>query len=289
MRVAYFTAGTVGAGHLVRGLAIARGLARAGFAGEYRIFGPPLPFPAAETASYQAVTVKDDPLLRHPAKAEDSELAQSLKAFGPDLLLVDLFWAPLYHLLPTLGCPSWLLVRCCPPIWLVGPPETPFRSQQYQRLLAIEPFPYEAVDASLPPIVIANPEECRPPEALRERVGAGPDEALWVVLHAGEPGEISDLHLEAVTQGEAKLVRCDLFQREALFPAAEWLGGADRIFSGAGYNAYWEAKWLGHFERTHFTAFARQIDNQKLRLATFGSYRPLANGADALAELILAG
>jgi hypothetical protein len=128
VKVAYFTGGTVGAGHLVRGLAIGRGLARAGFAGEYRMLGPALPFPVARSSSgYETVEIQNDRTLRDRHLAQMSGLAQRLQALSPDLLLVDLFWAPLYWVLPSLSCEAWLLVRTCPPVWLQGPPDMPFR------------------------------------------------------------------------------------------------------------------------------------------------------------------
>ena len=45
MKIGFFTAGTIGAGHLLRGMALERGLRRAGFGGEFRMFGPPEAFP----------------------------------------------------------------------------------------------------------------------------------------------------------------------------------------------------------------------------------------------------
>src|SRR6185295_7862008 len=104
MKIAYFTAGTVGAGHLVRGLAIGRGLRRAGFRGAYRMFGPRLPFAAAGREDHVTVDVQTDRALRDRHLAQMSGLAQELQAFDPDLLLVDMFWAPLRWVLPALSC-----------------------------------------------------------------------------------------------------------------------------------------------------------------------------------------
>jgi hypothetical protein len=84
VKVAYFTAGTVGVGHLVRGLAIRRALARAGFEGQYRIFGLALPFPAAdEVAEYETVVVETDRALRDRDLAQSSRLAEQLRGYMP--------------------------------------------------------------------------------------------------------------------------------------------------------------------------------------------------------------
>lgn len=283
MKIAYFTAGTTGAGHLVRGLAVGRGLRRAGFSGDYRVFGPPLPFPLTRRQPYETVEVRREEL-RSPLLAPESELADQLASFGPDLLLVDMFWAPLRYVLPRLDCERWLLIRCCPPAWFRGPRVAPFEPSQYDRIVGIEPVDYPVLSCRIDPIVIANPDECRPPEALRQRFGVADGQRLVAVLHAGKAGEIEEL--EARAPG-ARFVRLDLFDDEALFPAAEWLSGADAVVCGAGYNAYWEARWLGYAAATTFLPFARRIDDQTLRLRDFGSYRMVENGADTLARWIV--
>jgi hypothetical protein len=279
----------------VRGLALERGLARAGFAGRYRMFGPALPFPVAHSVDYTAVEIQGDLALRRAETARESELARALTAFAPDLVIVDLFWATIQRLLPALGCPAWLLVRSCPERWLVGPPALPFEAGLYERIFAIEPVEHTVVHEEIPPIVIANPDECQPPEALRARLGVPPGQPLFLALHAGERGELTELAREAALDLEARgagtstVFELDLFAAEALFPAACWLGGADHVWSGAGYNAFWEAHWLGYAERTTFLPFARSIDHQRARVERHRGRRPEANGADVLAARVLVG
>jgi hypothetical protein len=288
MKIAYFTAGTVGAGHQVRGLAIRRGLVRSGFAGEFRAFGPEVSFPAARGAvEREVVTIEGDRTYQDRHLAPASPLAEKLRAFAPDLLLVDLFWAPLYWILPQLSCPAWLLLRLCPPVWLQGPPGMPFRPEPFERILAIEPIEHLLLTDRLDPIVVANLEDCRPPHALRELLARPSGRPLAVVAHAGQRGEIDALR-DALGAAAPDAAVLDLFAEGAPFPAAEWLGGADRIAQGAGYNSFWEAHWLGYAERTVFLPFKRSIDDQTRRLRDFRS-TPKENGADRLARWILAG
>jgi hypothetical protein len=286
VKVAYFTAGTVGVGHLVRGLAVRRGLARAGFDGEYRMFGPALPFPAArEVMDCEPVVVETDPALRSRQLAQTSRLAGQLRSYAPDLLLVDMFWAPLRWILSGLACEAWLLVRLCPPHWLDGAAGFPFEPAQYGRVIAVEPMPERGARERIDPVVVCNPGECRPPGALRERLGAAPGRPLAVVLHAGQRGEAESLRQAA---GDKAAV-LDLFEPDAPFPAAEWLAGADRVIAGGGYNAFWEAHWLGYWERATFVPFRRTIDDQALRVETCRGAVPRANGADTLARWIIEG
>jgi hypothetical protein len=287
VRIAYFTAGTVGAGHAVRGLAVARGLAREGFRGELRFFGPRPPFPLqAWQERAEVIEIQHDPALRHPHLAAGSELATQLRRFAPDLLLVDLFWTPLRWILPRLTVEAWLLARSCPPVWWAGPPESPFAPEQFRRIIAIEPLAAPPATDRIDPVVVANPEDCRPPGALRERLGVPAGQDLTVVVHAGERGELPALLAAAPTEAAA---RFDLATPDAPFPASEWLGGADHVVAGAGYNSFWEAHWLGYAERTTFVPFRRTIDDQARRAATRGVPRPRSNGADVLASWILSG
>ncbi|PRQ02461.1 hypothetical protein ENSA5_22790 [Enhygromyxa salina] len=290
-RVAYFTAGTVGAGHLVRGEAIRRGLARAGFTGEVRSFGPATGFDGWLSGDHLSVEVRDDPMLADPDLAPRSALGRALLDWQPDLVIVDMFWAPVRHLLARLGCPAWLLVRACPPVWLTGAGAVRFDPGAWDRIVAIEPIGAEVLTHAIDPIVIANPNECAGPGRLRELLGAPDDRPLVVVSHAGKPAERGELEARAQARAPAgaTVVRLDPDgPGRGLFPAARTLGGADLVVSGVGYNSFWEAHWLGWHERTEFCPFARSIDRQGLRLARFRGHRARANGADTLAQWVLA-
>ena len=282
MRVAFFTAGTRGAWHNVRGLAIRRALERRGFRGELRLFGPDV---ADWSIGFDVVKVAESEL-RDASRAKESALAHALAAFAPDLLLVDMFWAPLLHVLPIAGCEAWLLLRAFADRWLAGPPGHPFDVTQYARRIAIEPIVVAGeITDRIEPIVVANHDEQRPHGALRQRVGAAVSDRLVAVVHAGNPGEIHSL-VPALGAGE-RLVMLDLHAGDDFFPAAEWLRDADVVHAGAGYNTFWEAQWLGWAAHTHFTAFARSIDRQPERVAA-AAHRMKENGADQLAAMILA-
>ena len=86
MRIAYFSAGTVGAGDLLHSLSIERGLRRVPFAGEYRAFGPPSPFTFARGASYEPVPVHMTELAA-PDRADGSRLAKNLREYAPVIAL----------------------------------------------------------------------------------------------------------------------------------------------------------------------------------------------------------
>ncbi len=248
----------------------------------------PRSLPVRSPRDYHGVTIDRDELV-DPARAPSSELARTLDLLAPDLLVVDMFWAPLVRLLPRAGCEAWLLVRRSPPAWLVGHAKMPFERAAYARVIAIEP----GVDAgeAIDPIVAIDRGEVLPARALRDRLGVAGGARLDVVVQAGAPDEWRALVRDApgavhvFTLGGARHddVPANVRVHDDLFPLAPWLVGADAITSGAGYNSFWEARWLGHAARTRFVAFARPVDDQAWRMRAHADHTPRANGADTLA------
>ena len=280
MRIAYVTAGTIGAGHIVRGLAIEEGLRRADIEADFQMFGPPVQFTSIPLEHHTEVPIKMEELADRES-AFGSGLCRALDQFEPDLMLVDLFWAPLRYILPINGVDAWLLVRRCPRVWFKGPAAAPFDPTQYTRIIAIEPFEREEITYQIDPIVICNPDECHPRTTLKETLSISRKARLTVVMHAGVSGEWVEL-----AKGTHSAMVFDLYDRNAFFPLAKWLGGADEIVSGAGYNSFWEAQWLGYADRVHFHPFDRPIDDQIWRVTRCKNATPQSNGADELARWI---
>jgi hypothetical protein len=123
----------------------------------------------------------------------------------------------------------------------------------------------------------------QPRGALRDRLAVPRERRLVVVAHAGIAGEAASF-APCVGQGET-LVSLDLHAADALFPVAAWLGDGDAIHAAAGYNAFWEAHWLGYAARTRFVALPRRNDDPFLRMKARGHVMS-ANGADTLAAMI---
>ncbi len=286
MKVALFTAGTIGAGHIMRGMAVYNGLLRAGFTGEFKMFGPPFHLPEKLVPSFYNVAPTYPEKIADPKLAAECEIALALLEFQPDLLIVDEFWAPMTHIIPLLKCEAWLITNWVPAIWFKGPPEIPFNRSLYKRVIAIEPLEHIPATETIDPIVVCNPDECRPPDALRELLRAPENKPLTVVIQAGKPGEAAQL-MELTDSENEFVYSLNAFINPELFPAAQWLGGADRIICGAGYNSFWEARWLGYYDVAEFVPFDRPIDNQKWRLFNCADSPMEENGADVLARIIL--
>ncbi len=138
-------------------------------------------------------------------------------------------------------------------------------------------------------VVIANPDERRPSGALRDKLGVSRDERLVGVVHAGLEGEREVLGQAAEQEGEGRVVYFDAYDPDPLFPIAPWLGDCDRIFASAGYNTFWEARWLNYFGRVTFRPFERRNDHHDWRLSRGARYPMRSNGADTIAQWIMRG
>jgi hypothetical protein len=250
------------------------------------MFGPSHPFAAMPDDDWETVEIHAA-ALGSPREARETDLAARLTEFAPDLLIVDMFWAPLRHILPLVGCECWLLLRSCPPAWLHGPPGASFDAMQYARIVSIEPISSSALTDRIDPVVLVNSEECQPQGALRRRLGIADDRRLVAVVHAGNRGEHASLSRAGAR--DDVVVSFDMYESEAIFPIAAWLGDCDMVSCAAGYNAYWEARWLGYAKRTTFAALSRINDDQRWRLSKCGRYEMGANGADTLARWIVRG
>lgn len=290
MRIAFYTSTMGGGGHLALAMSIARGLERAGFQGQLRCFGPPIPYAGVTIGDYQVAELSEAEL-RSPTLARNSALARQLCAWRPDLVLVDKFWFPIRHILPMLRAPAWLLLHWCPPGWMAGPPGLREASawSLFERVFSIEPLGHCPGAEELDPLVVCNPDECHPPGALKRLLGVDPDAELTLIVQTGMEGELERLQAAFGADGRRVVRALSMHQGAPIFPIAPYLPGADRLIGGCGYGFPWETVWLGLRARTTYHPFTRTIDDQHLRAQRLHHIQPAQNGADVLARLIHAG
>mgnify|MGYP002620200435 CR=1 FL=1 len=298
-RVAFLCVAPTGAGHLSRAGAVRRALARAGAPVELRAFGPPLPPALAQPWWIGTPILPSD--VRPPERLARSELGRAVSAWEPDLVIVDVYWMAVQALVRSLQLPAWLLLRRVPPGWLRGTPAVPFADDAWERVITIEPDAcpggYDAID----PVVLVNPDECLTAPEVHAALQVPAGHRLELVTHAGIPGELAQLLSRPTPDGP------NLWHREILgvhdgvlpqrqtagawratWPAAQLYPAADRIVCGAGYNTFWETRWLGCTERTTVHPFPRSTDDQAWRLQRCHGHVPTNNGADTLAQLLVA-
>jgi len=179
-------------------------------------------------------------------------------AWQPDLVLGDIVWSTLHDHLDaierygTRRIPAWLLVNGLrPPCFLCS--HSAWVIERWARRISIEPLSHDlpGVTHRLAPIVVANLDEIRPS------------------AYDGEMVILGDPELDDVP-----------------FPIAPLLTRATSVIAAAGYNAFWEATWLGYRSRVRWTSDRRYPD-RAARVALGGDMT--TNGADALMTMIAKG
>lgn len=226
-----------------------------------------------------------------PRQYKSSALFREISECSPDVLIVDLFWFALDSFLRELPCKKVFLTRQIDPRtfrFRTADRELVFRPEDWDLVLRTEPgfdlpFPSEAVE----PLVLRNRDEILTREAARADLGLGPEDRVCLFAFSGRTGEgaeawksFSYLEDEGWT-----VVRSD--NREGgLFPAMDWYNAFDLVVCGAGYNQFWEARYLR--KEAYFVPFPRRFEDQARRIALCSDYEFEENGADQVVRRILA-
>jgi hypothetical protein len=286
MRVCYFTAGSHGAGHLVRAVALQRAIVRGRHDIRLDVVAPASPLLSRLLGPNGHGVVIDAAELRDPTRAAHSAVAQTIAALRPDVVVIDVFWVPLVFV--PLPCPAWLLLRSVPAAWLVGPREARFDPRRYERVFAIEPAPgLEAFEATAP-VVVSTADERLPRRALAERLRVGANTPLNVIVQGGLSSDASVLAAAARDVDNGPWHLLDVGAADAPFPVAPLLAEADRVVAAPGYNTFWEAQLLGFSQRTTWVPIRRQLDDAAWRASLSGNEAVAGNGADTIVSALAA-
>ncbi len=294
MRVLFCSSGVAGSGHVALGLSIGNALRRRakaapGAEAEYRLLCVDSPFaPLAGRLGFDIVTVPPEGERElGPGSYASSALYRAIVDYSPDLLVVDLFWFPLDSFLASLPCRKVLLVRQVDPRFFSIPlldRELRLRPGDYDLILRTEPgfetpFPSGEID----PIVIMNHDEILDRNEALANLRLAPDERACLFAFNGAEGEgaMAWKSFSYLEDEGWRVVRSDN-RSGGLFPAARWFNAFDLLVCGAGYSAFWEARYFG--KEAFFVPYPRRFEDQARRIALFSDYTPRANGADELVD-----
>jgi len=292
VRVLFYSAGIAGSGHVVLGLSIANALRRAGADAESRLLSVETPFASlAGRLGVEIVTVPmEDELALGPDRYRSSALYKAITDYAPDVLVVDLFWFPLDPFIRDLPCKKVILIRQVDPRFFsmrLPDRELAFRPEDYDLIVKTEPafelpFPTTEID----PIIIRNRDEIMTAGEARADLGLVSDDHACLFAFNGNSDEGAKAwkSFSYLEEEGWKVIRSG--NREGgLFPAADWFNAFDMLVCGAGYSAFWEARYFG--KEASFVPYPRRFEDQSRRIALCADYVPEANGADTLVGMIL--
>ncbi|HUW68641.1 MAG TPA: hypothetical protein VMX33_00275 [bacterium] len=291
-RLLFYTGGATGSGHIALGLSVANALRRSGLRHEFQLLSVETPF--ADLARRQGVDVRtipaEDEDTLGPGRWRESRLYRAIVEYNPDILVVDLFWFALDSFVRELPCRKAILIRQVDPRFFhfrVKDREIVFGPDDYDLVATVEPgfelpFPSELLE----PLVMRNREEIKEAAIARAELGIEAGERACFFGFNGKEGEGVQVwksfdYLEA--EGW-KVIRSDN-RTGGLFPAVDWYNAFDMVVCGAGYNAFWEARYFG--KEAFFAPFPRNFEDQFHRVRVNSDYVPKENGADQLVRRLL--
>ncbi len=291
MRVLFFSAGATGSGHIVRGLSVAAALRRAGLHHDYAILTTATPY--AELARRLGVPIQEIPFEMEEASESahyrDSRTFMAISAFNPDILIVDMFWLGLHASARELPCRKVLLTfQFDPAFYHIRTPNNDFRfrPEDYDLLLRTEPgyaVPFEATEIN--PMVLRNHDEILGKDAARADLGLENAERSCLFACSGESGQVEAVWKSfSYLQDEGWTVYRAQHREGGLFPTIDWFAAFELLVCGAGYNAFWEARWMR--KEAFFVPFPRLREDQARRPALFSDYQVQVNGADQLVGML---
>ena len=219
----------------------------------------------------------------------DSATFAAIVSFKPDILIVDQFWMTIDTFVRELpGKKVLLTLQMDLSIFHIRTPqrEFRFRSEDYDLLIRTEPgyeTPFDSIE--IQPMIIRNRDEIKSREAALAELGLSGAAQACLFSCSGEENQIAAIWKSfSYLQDEGWEVVRSQHRSGGLFPAIDWYDAFQLIICGAGYSAFWEARWMR--KEAFFVPFKRRFEDQARRPALFSDYEFDTNGADELIKLI---
>ena len=290
MKILYYTAGLTGSGNIVTGISIHNGFKRRGLDPEFLILSSsPVSAELSERAGldHREIPYEDETQLTG-ANYASSSLFRSITSFQPDVLIVMLHWFTLQRFIAELSCRKVFLCRQVADGFFdfsTTSQRIVFQPEDYDLLLATEPwdppFPMQPIN----PIVIRNREEIlsRPEALKRLKLPDGCPCCLFTFTGAAEDvAGVKQMFAYLGEEGYRMVYGSDY--PAGLFPVVDYYLAFDYLICGAGYNSFWEAVYFQ--KEAYFIPRPRHFEDQYRRVAECQEYEFDQNGADQLVELL---
>ncbi|PKL38560.1 MAG: hypothetical protein CVV44_11810 [Spirochaetae bacterium HGW-Spirochaetae-1] len=291
MNIVFYTSGRTGTGRLIRGLCVATALKRKGIDCTFTIIsGSPFSHLAGTVGVRHVEIPLEDGTRLSRENFHRSALFSTLCSLEPHIILVDLNWFALHHMIRELPGKKIFLSRQVADRFftLAAKDETlAFNPAQYDRIFAIEPFASAVPMERLNPFILRNHDEIFTREEAMEKLGLNAGDRHCLISHNGEPGEFRQLQKDFSYLKDAGYVPAySTSYDDGIFPIVDYFNAFDLIVCGGGYHAFWEAVY---FEKEFIPIpMPRLHENQHQRIELCKDYHFTENGADELADIIMA-
>jgi hypothetical protein len=290
MRVVFYTSGTTGSGRLVRGISIGNAIRRKDPSWQYVIisFSPFAHLADIFGIKHIELPPEDESQLS-PDSYSGSHLYKTILSLNPDVLIIDLLWFPLYHFIRDIRCKKIFICHYVVDSFFAVPLKEHtlyFRPEDYDRMLAIEPFRNKFPFDEINPIIIRNRSEILSRKSAMDALGlADNGRKKCLVAFNARPGDF-DTHKKKYSHLEREgydMVYSTNYEK-GIFPAVDYFNAFDLIVCGAGYNQFWEAKYFD--KRTVLETIQGHFSSQEKRIKMGRNFHFDENGADQLVDII---
>jgi hypothetical protein len=289
LKIVFYTSGTTGSGRLVRGLSIGTALTRSGIIANFTVL-----------SSSPFGRLADDLNINHieiPTESEEqlskenfknSILFKALTSLKPDILLIDLLWFPLYNFIDEIpGKKIFLWQRMAENYFSMELPsgKITYNPDQFDLVLAMEPFLGEGPDRKINPLILRNRNEILSKKKALQELSLNRKKNC-LISYNGHPGDFERVKKEyTYLKNEGYYIVATTNYKGGIFPVIDYFNAFDLIICGASYNSFWEARFFNK-KAIFVPTNTRFVDGERL-IQQFNNYSFKENGADQLVKIMM--
>lgn len=288
LKVVYYTSGITGSGRVVTGISIGNAFKRKGIPCEFIIVSGSNFSHLASDFSHVTIPLEEADALSAENYTK-SNLFNCLNNLNPDILLVDLLWFPLYHFIDKLNYKKIFLSRQVSDNFfsITLPDKTiKFIPENFDAVIATEPFESIIPMSHINPIVIRNHNEILPRDEALNKLGIDGEKSVGLFAYNGQPGEYEAIKnkYNYLESSGYHMIYSSNYSGKGFFPIVDYFNAVDFVVSGAGYNSFWEIIYFG--KEAVFEPVKRRFEDQEKRVRECRKHVFAENGADQLVEII---
>lgn len=290
MKIVFYTAGTSGSGRLVRGISIANALARNNVDCEFIILSSSNFSFLCDRFNVKHIEIpSEDEKQLSKENYKSSKLYNIMKELKPDILINDLLWFTLYHFIDELECKKIFMCHQVIPAFFsmdFADLKLQFKPEQYDLLLAVEPFESDYNFKYINPIILRNKNEIYTKDVALEKLNITNTNKNALFAINARPGDFERLknkysYLEEVGYNVIYTTNYN----GGLFPVIDYFNAIDLVICIAGYNQLWECVYFN--KEAVYEIIILNFSSMKKRILDSEDYIIEKNGADELSEILL--
>lgn len=292
MRIVYYTSGIPGTGRIVQGMSIYNALRRKNIECEFVIVSSTEHARLADLLDIPHIEIPfEDEFVLTKDNYQNSVLYKTLLELKPDILLVDRMWFTIYHFIDELPCKKiFFSIQVNDRFYRIEMPGGTlcFKNEQYDRVLAIEPFKSVIEMEMINPIIIRNRDEIYERETALKKLNLNGDKPVCIIALNYKEGyfeKLKNKYLYLEKEGYDVIYTSNL-AGGGIFPIVDYYNAIDLVICAGGYTQFWEVIYFNK-EAVFETSLPMHFTDLKWRVENCQEHYFDENGADQLVDIIM--